>query len=140
MMRSTARPLRSAMAWKMALCSESTGSKVAPASRTARSITSPAQTSASLLASAMAPPRWIAASVDGSPAAPVIAAMVQSTGMRRRRVDRGVAAVGADRMPGQRGLQRRAGAGSLITANSAPSAKACSASSGVAAANQAAHR
>ena len=77
---STAPRLPSASAWKIALCSESTGSSVAPASRTARSITSPAQTSASLLASATAPPRRIAASVDGRPAAPVIAAIVQSAG------------------------------------------------------------
>ena len=52
MIFSTAPRLPSAIDWKIALCSESTGSSVAPASRTARSITSPAQTSASLLASA----------------------------------------------------------------------------------------
>ena len=80
MMRSTARVLPSAIAWKMALCSESTGSSVAPDCRTAASSTSPAQTSASLLAKAMAPPRAMAARVAGSPAAPVMAAMVQSTG------------------------------------------------------------
>ena len=82
-----ARPRRDCprpCAWKIALCSESTGSSVAPASRTARSITSPAQTSASLLASAIAPPRRIAASVVGRPAAPVIAAMVQSAGSAGR--------------------------------------------------------
>ena len=44
-------------------------------------MTSPAQTIASLLASATAPPRLIAAKVEGRPAAPVIAAMVQSTGI-----------------------------------------------------------
>jgi hypothetical protein len=77
---STAERLRSSKAWKIALCSESTGSSVAPASRTARSITSPAQTSASLLASATTAPRLIAASVAARPAAPVIAAMVQSAG------------------------------------------------------------
>ena len=49
-------------------------------SRTARSITSPAQTSASLLASATTAPRRIAAKVAARPAAPVIAAMVQSAG------------------------------------------------------------
>ena len=77
---STAPRLPSSSAWKIALCSESTGSSVAPASRTARSITSPAQTSASLLASATTAPRLIAASVAARPAAPVIAAMVQSAG------------------------------------------------------------
>ena len=77
---STASRLPSASAWKIALCSESTGSSVAPASRTARSITSPAQTSASLLASATIAPRRMAASVAARPAAPVIAAMVQSAG------------------------------------------------------------
>ena len=40
---------------------------------------SPAHTSASLLANAITPPRRIAASVAGRPAAPVIAAIVQST-------------------------------------------------------------
>ena len=47
---STAPWLPSASDWKIALCSESTGNRVAPASRTARSMTSPAQTRASLLA------------------------------------------------------------------------------------------
>ncbi len=44
-------------------------------------MTSPAQTSASLLASATACPRRIAARVAPSPAAPLIAAMVQSADM-----------------------------------------------------------
>ena len=38
-MRSTASRLPSAIAWKIALCSESTGSRVAPASRPARRMT-----------------------------------------------------------------------------------------------------
>ena len=75
---STAPRLPSASDWKIALCSESTGNSVAPAARTARSITSPAHTRASLLARPTYPPRRIAARVGASPAAPVIAAMVQS--------------------------------------------------------------
>ena len=78
MIFSTAARLSSASDWKIALCSESQGSSVAPASRTARSMTSPAQTSASLLARATHLPRRIAARVGARPAAPVIAAMVQS--------------------------------------------------------------
>ena len=67
-------------AWKTALCSESQGSSLAPV-RAASAVTiSPAQTRLSLLASARVPPRSSAASVERSPAAPTIAAMVQSTG------------------------------------------------------------
>ena len=72
----------SSKAWKMALCSESTGNRRAPASRAAVMNRSPAQTSASLLAKATAAPRRTASSVGGSPAAPTIAAITQSADMR----------------------------------------------------------
>ncbi len=127
---STAPRLPSASDWKMALCSESTGSRVAPASATARSITSPAQTSASLLASATAPPRRIAASVGGQ-AGGAGDRRHGPVGRQRRGLDhRGGAGGGAHAAAGQRLSQvPRSAAGSLITASSAPSASACSASS-----------
>ena len=65
--------------WKIALCSLSIGSRVAPCSRTARMNTGPAMTSASLLASSTFLPATAAASVDGNPAAPTMAAITAST-------------------------------------------------------------
>src|SRR6185437_15492508 len=66
--------------WKIALCSLSTGSKRAPW-RFASAVTSaPAQTSTSLLASATMAPRRTASSVGAKPAAPTIAAIIQSAG------------------------------------------------------------
>src|SRR6185436_11646865 len=71
-------PLRSEKHWNTALCSLSIGRSVAP-ERFAASITSaPPMTSASLLASSTRRPARTAASVDGSPAAPTIAAMTTS--------------------------------------------------------------
>ena len=75
---SSRRPAPSA--WKMALCSESTGSTVAPAAAARRMNRPPAQTRHSLLASATVAPRFAAASVGSSPAAPLIAAITQSAG------------------------------------------------------------
>ena len=117
-----------ASAWKMALCSESTGSRVAPASRTARSITSPAETMASLLASAMAPPRSAAAKVGARPATPVIAAMVQSA--PRRAASSTASGPHAMRMPVpcSAAASVLCIAGSLQTASSARNAMACAAS------------
>ncbi len=126
--RSTAPWLPSAIAWKIALCSESTGSSVAPASRTACSITSPAQTNASLLASATAPPRRIAASVLGNPAAPVIAAMVQSAGSVAACTTACGPAPAAVPVPARSRSNSGRPAGSAMTASSAPSRRACSAS------------
>jgi hypothetical protein len=63
----------------MALCSLSTGSNDAPDCRTAAIISAPAETKASLLASATVLPACIAAMVGGNPAQPTIDAMVQST-------------------------------------------------------------
>ncbi len=68
--------------WKMALCSESTGSRVAPAAATSRIISWPAETRHSLLASATTAPRRTAASVGRRPAAPTIAAITQSAGIK----------------------------------------------------------
>ena len=65
--------------WKIALCSESTGSNVVPDSSTCRVISSPAQTSASLLANATVAQLRTAARVGARPAAPTIAAIIQST-------------------------------------------------------------
>ncbi len=80
MMRSTSSRGPAPSAWNMALCSQSTGSTVAPAMAARRMNRPPAQTRHSLLASATVAPRSIAASVGFSPAAPVIAAITQSAG------------------------------------------------------------
>ncbi len=63
MMRLTSSRRPAPSAWKIALCSESTGSTVAPALAAARMNRPPAQTRHSLLASATVAPRSIAASV-----------------------------------------------------------------------------
>ena len=68
--------------WKMALCSLSIGSSMAPLARTVSMNTGPATTSASLFASSSFLPALAAASVARSPAAPTIAAMTQSTSGR----------------------------------------------------------
>jgi len=65
--------------WKMALCSLSMGSSVAPPARAAAITRPPAMTRASLLASRMRLPARAAASVEVSPAAPTMAAMTAST-------------------------------------------------------------
>ncbi len=65
--------------WKMAECSLSIGSSVAPPSCTARMNRSPPTTSASLLASSSRLPARAAARQDESPAAPTIAAITRST-------------------------------------------------------------
>ncbi len=66
--------------WNIALCSESTGSKVAPARATSLSINSPAQTRHSLLARPTIAPRLTASMVGPSPAAPTIPAITKSAG------------------------------------------------------------
>src|SRR6267378_2959813 len=65
--------------WKIALCSLSMGSSIAPLERTLSMNTGPATTRASLFASSSFFPALAAASVARSPAAPTIAAMTQST-------------------------------------------------------------
>ncbi len=126
---SIAPRLPSAIDWKIALCSVSTGSSVAPCARTARSMTSPAHTSASLLASATAPPRRIAARVDGRPAAPVIAAIVQSAGRAAASITACVPQAASIPEPASASASSRYASGSAITATSAPRARACCASS-----------
>ena len=64
--------------WKIALCSLSTGTSVAPPSRAVSTSSAPASTSDSLLASRIRLPARAAASVDDSPAAPTIAATTVS--------------------------------------------------------------
>src|SRR5215831_10326393 len=70
----------SAHGLKQALCSESTGSTVAPDAAARRMNRPPAHTSVSLLASATMAPRSAAASVGLRPAAPVIAPITHSAG------------------------------------------------------------
>ncbi len=65
--------------WKMALCSLSIGMSVAPPERADSISSGPATTSDSLFASSTRLPERAAASVDGSPAAPTMAAMTAST-------------------------------------------------------------
>src|SRR5258705_9161011 len=65
--------------WKIALCSLSMGSSIAPPARTVSMNTGPATTSASLFARRSFLPALAAASVARSPAAPTMAAMTQST-------------------------------------------------------------
>ena len=65
--------------WKMALCSLSMGNRRAPDSRTAAISSCPPITSDSLLASNTVLPACAAARVEGSPAAPTMAAMTVST-------------------------------------------------------------
>jgi len=64
--------------WKIALCSLSTGSSVAPLRIAASVISAPAVTSASLLASATVRPASIAAITGFRPAQPTIAAITSS--------------------------------------------------------------
>ena len=66
--------------WKIALCSESTGSKVAPLRAISPIIRAPAQTRVSLLARPTTAPRRTAARVASRPAAPTMADMTQSAG------------------------------------------------------------
>ena len=67
------------MAWKMALCSLSTGSS-RPPRRAASSVTrAPAMTSVSLLATATVLPASSAAQAPASPAAPTMALSTTST-------------------------------------------------------------
>ncbi len=65
---------------QIALCSLSTGSRVAPLAATSCMNRLPAQTSTSLLANATMRPCRTAASVDARPAAPTMPAITQSAG------------------------------------------------------------
>ena len=80
MIASTLSALSKSKTWKMALCSESTGTIRAPNFLMSAIMISPAQTRHSLLARPMVAPRRIAAIVGSSPAAPTIEAMTQSAG------------------------------------------------------------
>ena len=115
--------------WKIALCSESTGSSVAPCRATAAVITSPAETSASLLASATIPPCSIAAIVGASPAQPTIAASVTSA--PRAAASTSPAGPPAAAMPLPASASRSSGSrlSSDTTASSAPNSRASAASS-----------
>ena len=77
---SFSRDLPSPSAWKMPLCSESTGSTRAPVRAASERISFPPQTMLSLLAIATSVPCRTAASVDASPADPTIAASTRSQG------------------------------------------------------------
>ncbi len=117
--RRSARCARSAVAalrasgrhWKIALCSLSIGTMVAPPSCAARISSSPASTSDSLLASSRRLPARAAASVDGRPAAPTMAATTVSQslacGQRVERVGAGMGlGVAGRRRAGRRAARR----------------------------------
>src|SRR5215472_17356428 len=72
MMRATALFQFSCSDWKIAECSESTGTTVPPAFRAVSSRAGPAHTRLSLLARATRAPRRAAVSVGERPAAPTI--------------------------------------------------------------------
>ena len=88
-------------AWKIALCSELTGSTVAPAAAAVRMNIAPAQTRHSLLASATVAPRLAAASVGFNPTEPLIAAITQSAGRSAASISGGLAARRLDAGAGQ---------------------------------------
>src|SRR5690606_31155379 len=115
--------------WKIALCSLSVGSSVAPWRSTAAIITSPAETSASLLASATTPPCSIAAMVGAKPAQPTIAETVTSA--PRAAASTSAAAPPAASTPLPASASRKAGRqdSSATTASSAPNSRASAASS-----------
>ena len=69
-------------AWKMALCSLSSGKSVAPCRFAAAITAAPAQTSVSLLASAMTRPASMAEKVGRMPAVPAMAPITRSHGRR----------------------------------------------------------
>ena len=95
-------------AWKIALCSESTGSSTAPLRAHLGSISSaPAQTRHSLVASATMAPRRTAASVGSRPAAPTIAAITQSAGRAAASTRPSRPAGDLDTGAGERVLERR---------------------------------
>ena len=129
--------------WKIALCSLSIGSSVAPPSRTRRiEQQRPAITSASLLASSSRLPARAAASVERRPAAPTIAAITASTSgsvaiVVERIARRASTRVGSPRARnalreprGRRAVRERRDrrAGSARTARAAPRALRCAAS------------
>ncbi len=121
-------PPRLISAWKIALCSESTGSSVAPLARAASSTISPAQTRLSLLAMASVPPRASAASVLRSPTAPTMAAMVQSAGRAAASITASGPAAVATPVPASASARAGPRAASATTARRAPCARAWAAS------------
>ena len=111
----------------MALCSLSTGSRVAPDRAISAKNSAPAATSVSLLASAIVAPWRTAARVGRNPAAPTIADITTSAG--RDAASSRAAGPAAASMPDPSSASRSAGsrAGSAVTAISAPSRRAAAA-------------
>src|SRR6185295_1402055 len=123
---SSRRPAVSA--WNSALCSESTGSTVAPV-RCARFMNSvPAQTRHSLLASASVAPRSIAASAGSRPAAPVIAPITQSAGRRPASVTASGPAAASMPLPESPAFRSPYAVWSATAAKRAPRSRASAAS------------
>ncbi len=112
----------------MALCSLSTGNNVAPERSTAAIIRSPAETRASLLASATVRPCSMAAIVGGSPAQPTIEAMVQSTSRCAAATSASAPAAASVRVPASADLSAGYASSSATTARSASNSCASAAS------------
>ncbi len=126
--RSTAEMSSPMSAWKMAECSLSTGSTVAPWARAVAISSGPALTRLSLLASARVAPCSSAFSPGASPAAPTMADITQSAG--RAAASRSAAGPAAASTPLPASASRRSVRSSswAVTAISAPKLRASRAS------------
>ncbi len=114
--------------WNIALCSESTGNKVAPCRPTSRITRSPALTRHSLLAKAITAPRRTAAISGFSPAAPTIAAMTQSAGRSAAEITASGPAATSIPLPDSASLSALYPCGSARATKRGRSASACRAS------------
>ena len=126
--RSTSSNRAAARHWKMALCSESTGRSAVPEASTARIRRGPAQTRHSLLASATIRPFPMAAIVGARPAAPTMAAIVQSTGRAAASTSASAPPAASIPLPARRSLRSGRRPDSPMTARRARRASAASAS------------
>ena len=126
--RSTLSPRSPRNAWKIALCSESTGSSTAPLACTSSSRSLPAQTSDSLVARATMAPRRTAASVGPSPAAPTIADITHSAERSAASFSPSGPEAASIPDPASASLRGRYAAGSATTARRARCRRAAAAS------------
>ena len=112
--------------WKMALCSESTGTISAPVSRAADITSSPAHTSVSLLARAMRFFSMMAASVGASPTLPITAVTtVSASGSVAAAVRPSGPSITSMPVPRRRSRSSLAAAGSYSTARRGLNCRAC---------------
>ena len=128
MIRSTRAISSPTSAWKIAECSLSTGRMLAPCRCAVSSSSAPAQTSDSLLASASVVPCDNAAMPGASPAAPTMADMIQSAGRVAASVTATVPAAASTPDPCSAARRSSSRSSCAVTASSAPSRFASSAS------------